>query len=624
MIPLIERIQNPEDLKSLSIEELDLLAYEIRKKLVDTTAKTGGHLAPSLGAVELILGIHLSIDCPTDKLFFDVGHQAYAHKIITGRLDEFDTLRTYGGLSGFTKKNESPYDSHDSGHASDSLSSALGYAYARDLRGGTEKVVALIGDGSISGGLAFEALNHMGQKKTPLIIVLNDNTMSISKNVGAISLQLARARTNPVYQNATKRITRNLSRNEVSQWFLRGGLKARASLKQLVVSGMLFEEMGIKYIGPINGHDITAIADAMDAAKNAKEPVIIHAITRKGKGYLPAEERPDVFHGIGPFDRATGEQVKDASALPSYTKVFSDALIEEARFDEDIVAITAAMAAGTGLDAFEKVFPDRFFDVGIAEEHAVTLATGLALGGKTPVVAIYSTFLQRAFDQIVINAALQNLHIVFCIDRAGIVGADGPTHNGAFDMAYLRMIPNMTILAPSNERELRDALHTAISLPGPVAVRYPRGSVEGVDIASAPALLPVGESVCVHEGADVAILAIGQMVNMAQDVAGLLGEKGIHAHVRDMRYVKPLDIQAVTAAAAYPLVVTLEEGCVAGGFGSAVLETLAAIGLHPDVLNIGLPDEFIAQGNRGELLESLQLDAPSITDRIFSKLKVKG
>jgi len=621
MKPIIETISSPDDLKRLSYEELELLAYEIRRKLVDTCSVNGGHLAPSLGTVELILAIHRSIDAPTDKLFFDVGHQSYAHKIVTGRLGEFDSLRTFGGISGFTKRHESPYDSHDSGHASDSLSSALGYAYARDLRGGTERVVALIGDGSISGGLAFEALNHMGQKKTPIIIVLNDNTMSISKNVGALSLQLARARTSRVYQDATKNITATLSTGRpLPEWFLEQGLKARASLKQLVIPGMLFEEMGVKYIGPIDGHDIRRIEDALSAAKNAGEPVLIHAVTRKGKGYLPAEEHPDIFHGIGPFDRATGDTPVSTGGAPRYTDVFSRTLIDEAHADERIVGITAAMPAGTGLDAFQEVFPRRFFDVGIAEEHAVTLASGLALGGALPVVAIYSTFLQRALDEIITNVALQGLHVVFCIDRAGIVGADGPTHHGAFDIAYMRMVPGMTVIAPSDESELRDALHTALTLDGPVAIRYPRGNGVGVDISGAPRLLPVGRATQLRDGSDVAILALGEMVHPALSVADALGERGVSARVVDMRFAKPIDAEAVRAAAACRLVVTMEDGVVSGGFGEGVLEVLSACGATPRTLLLGLPDAFVPGGDVPSLMHSVGLDVPSMVERIAAAL----
>lgn len=577
---------------------------------------------PSLGTVELILGIHRSIDAPTDKLFFDVGHQAYAHKIVTGRRDQFDTLRTFGGISGFTKRHESPYDSHDSGHASDSLSSALGYAYARDLRGGNERVVALIGDGAISGGLAFEALNSMGQKKTPLIIVLNDNTMSISKNVGALSLQLARARTSRVYQDATKNITATLSATgrPLPEWVLEQGLKARASIKQLVIPGMLFEEMGVKYIGPIDGHDIRKVEEAMAAAKNAGEPVIIHAVTKKGKSYLPAEQHPDVFHGIGPFDRATGVVKPSGNANPKYTKVFSDALIAEASVNENIVAITAAMPAGTGLDAFQRVYPKRFFDVGIAEEHAVTMASGLALGGAVPVVAIYSTFLQRSLDEIITNVALQNLHVVFCVDRAGLVGADGPTHHGMFDMAYLRMMPNMTILAPSNEAELRDALHTALALDGPVAVRYPRGNGVGVDISAAPSLLPVGKGVRLREGHDLTILSIGEMAQRALVTANLLETAGVSARVVDMRFVKPLDNLEVKAAADTSLVVTMEDGILAGGFGSAVLESLSRQGLVVPTLTLGVDDTFVAAGGVDQLLDSLGLSPEAMSKAILSAL----
>ena len=627
MKPLLEQIESPADLKSLTYEELDLLAFEIRRKIVETISENGGHLAPSLGAVELILAIHRVIDAPTDKLFFDVGHQAYAHKIITGRREAFDGVRKHGGISGFPKRGESEYDTYASGHASDSLSTAYGYAKARDLAGGTEKVVALIGDGSISGGLAFEAMNEMGQKKTPLVIVLNDNTMSISPNVGGLSLGLARARTNPIYQHATKRITEELSDGPTKKRFLDRGLRARAAVKSLVVPGMLFEEMGIKYLGPIDGHDIRTIEEALEVAFKAGEPVIIHAVTKKGKGYLPAEQHPDEFHGVGPFDRATGELVKKPGALPSYSKVFGDTLVNEVEQGVDAIAITAAMTDGTGLAEFAERFPERFVDVGIAEESAVTLASGIALAGKVPVVAIYSTFLQRAFDEIIINAALQNLHMVFCIDRAGIVGADGPTHNGAFDLAYLRLIPNMTIIAPSSARELRDALHTALRMDGPVAIRYPRGSADG-DALGDPIVLEAGKGVVVKPvelaepvtGKTVSILAVGKMVGPALTVAALLEEQGIGCSVADMRFVKPLDEDLVRDAAASDLIVTLEEGTEVAGFGSSVLEFYARESIAANTLVLGLPDAFLPQGTRDQVLADIALDEAGIAERIADRL----
>ncbi len=620
-VRIIDTIQSPADLKKLSNLELRQLADEIRETLIATTSETGGHLAPSLGAVELILGIHCVIDAPHDKLVFDVGHQAYAHKLITGRRDAFDTLRTYGGLSGFTKRLESEYDVHDSGHASDSISTALGLALARDLRGGDETIIAFIGDGSIGGGLALEALNQIGQLHTKITIVLNDNEMSIAKNVGALSLHLARARTAAPYRKARNRLTKHLeSPNPVVRWFFRAGLAVRDSLKQLVVPGMLFEEMGIKYMGPIDGHDIEDVKTAVLTAQKATGPVIIHALTHKGEGYAPAEDNPEVFHGIGPFDPLTGVAYKKDVKAPSYTKAFSDALLDEASKDEDIVAITAAMPGGTGLDAFGKRFPERFIDVGIAEEHATALANGLALGGKLPVVAIYSTFLQRAFDEIITNVALQKLHVVFAIDRAGIVGADGATHHGLFDIAYMRMIPNMKVLAPSDEAELVCALHTALALDGPVAIRYPRGNGTGADIPKPPAILPLGKAVVRTSGDDVCILALGHMVGLALAVADVLAADGISAKVYDMRWAKPIDVDAVRDASHYPLLVTMEEGVVAGGFGEGVLDVLQSQESQPKTLLFGIPDTFVPQGDLLQLLADLGLSRKAVAARIKAAL----
>ncbi|NTU89399.1 MAG: 1-deoxy-D-xylulose-5-phosphate synthase [Actinobacteria bacterium] len=615
---ILDTIDIPADIKALSYGELLELAQEIRNEIIATTSKTGGHLASSLGAVELILALHSVLDCPKDKLIFDVGHQAYAHKLITGRRADFDTLRTYKGMSGFTKRDESIYDVHDSGHASDSLSTAVGLAVARDLEGGDEHIVAIIGDGSISGGMAFEAMNQIGQLQTKMTIILNDNEMSISRNVGALSLYLAKARMNPAYLSISGKITHRMStcKNPVGRFFLRAGLAVKDSLKQFMVPGMLFEDYGIKYLGPIDGHDIRAIREAVAKAKTAPGPVIIHAITQKGRGYLPAENRPDVFHGVGSFDEETGESEKAPSGPPSYTQVFSDALIREAESNKDIVAITAAMPAGTGLDAFAEVFPGRTFDVGIAEEHAVTFASGLAIGGKIPVIAIYSTFLQRAYDQIIINVALQNQHVVFAIDRAGLVGADGPTHHGVFDISYLRLIPNMQILAPSNERELVDALHTALYLPGPVALRYPRGNGAGDEIPSKREVWTPGQSVLLKEGNDIAFLAVGRMVAHALEAAELLEAEGVSVRVVDMRWIKPIDEEAVIAASECALIVTVEEGVVVGGFGDAVLETLADKNLHTRVLQLGVEDAFVAQGDFKALFEEISLSPRSIAARV--------
>ncbi|MBQ6585242.1 MAG: 1-deoxy-D-xylulose-5-phosphate synthase [Coriobacteriales bacterium] len=621
---ILDTISCPADLKALGPSQCRVLAAEIRSEMISTVSRTGGHLAPSLGAIELIIAIHRFIDAPMDKLIFDVGHQAYAHKMLTGRLESFDTLRTLGGISGFPKREESPYDTHDSGHASDSLSIALGLALARDLNGDDNRVVALIGDGSLSAGMAFEAMNQIGQIKPKMTIVLNDNAMSISKNVGALAQRLAKARMNSHYLTASEKVISGLGSSEHpgTRKVLDAGLRFRDSIKSgFLKGGMLFEELGIKYLGPIDGHDMEVVEETLRAADRFNGPVIIHAVTTKGNGYEPSLEHPDIFHGIGPFDPETGAPIKKSGGAPSFTKVFSQALIAEAQDNPDIVAITAAMPSGTGLDAFASAYPKSFFDVGICEEHAVTFAAGLALGGKLPVVAIYSTFLQRAFDQIVINVALQKQHVVFCVDRAGLVGADGPTHHGAFDLAWLRCVPGLRILSPSNEAELVDALHTALYMDGPVVVRYPRGNGIGVPIPSEPGTWPLGESVIRRAGGDVVILAIGRMVNEALVAAEMLhAQWGIEARVVDMRWVKPIDQAAVAAAAKLPLLVTLEEGTLRGGFGSAVMESLAAQDLQPHVLTLGLPDAFITQGDVDSLMEGVGLSPAGIANSIAAAL----
>lgn len=643
---ILDGISSPADIKDLSHVQLNELAAELRGEIIAVCATNGGHLASSLGAVEIVLAAHRMLDCPHDKLVFDVGHQAYAHKLITGRLDRFQTLRQPGGISGFPKITESPYDAHDSGHASDSLATAFGYALARDLRGGDEVIAAVIGDASISGGLAFEALNAIGQSKTKVIVILNDNEMSISRNVGALSLYLGRLRTSNLYTAARDQVERSLSSTgTLGRVLVDAGEAAKRSVKHLVVPGMLFEEFGFTYIGPINGHSIIDIEDAIMSAKQVNGPVLIHAVTRKGAGYPPAEERPEFFHGVGPFDITTGHTLAEPSPTPSYTKVFSNALIAEALRTPDVVAISAGMMGGTGLDAFARRFPLRCIDVGIAEGNAVAIASGMALAGLIPVVAIYSTFLQRAYDEIVINVALQNQHVVFAIDRAGVVGADGPTHHGLFDIAFLRSIPNMRILAPSDEAELSDALHTAITLEGPIAVRYPRGTGEGVPVPKERAIWEPGTSVVRREptdfdGAgdtygtsdlsstvpvDIEMLALGHLVPASVKAADALAQRGLRVRVTDMRWAKPLDEAAVKRAASASLVVTVEEGTVAGGFGSAVLEVLSDLGLTPRTLLMGLPDRFVGQGKPADLLDEAGLSSEAMVRRIsqvFDDLRV--
>ncbi len=621
---ILDIITSPADLKLLSNEELSILAGEIRHEIVTTTSKTGGHVASSLGAVEIILALHSLLDCPKDKIVFDVGHQAYAHKLVTGRLKDFGTLRTYGGLSGFPKPSESPYDVHYSGHASDSLSVALGLAEARDLAGADQKVVALIGDAALSGGMAFEALNNIGQAQTPMVIILNDNEMSISHNVGALMKHLGYMRASSQYRQARDNVQEHLeSSGPVGKAITNFGRSMKESMKQFVIPhSMIFEQLGIVCTAPIDGHNIAQLRETLRAVLNADGPVLMHVVTRKGQGYMPAVRNPEKFHGIAPYNIATGEVIKSGKpSAPKYTNVFGKALVAEAESNADIVAITAAMKGGTGLDEFAEKFPERFVDAGICEEHAVGFAGGLAANGKKPVVALYSTFMQRAVDQMIINVALPKLDVVFAIDRAGIVGADGPTHHGVFDLVYARMVPNMRVLAPSNEAELVHALHTALAMGGPFAIRYPRGEGEGVPLPEAAEVLPEGKGRVVREGEDVAILAFGRMVGQALSAADALVEQGVSARVVDMRWVKPLDVQAIQAAAETKLVVTVEEGVIAGGVGEGVLGEMARMGLHTPALNLGIQDAFVTQGGVGQLLHEQGLDAEGIAASVQERYR---
>ena len=617
-------ISSPADLKVLSNDELAILASEIRREIVSTTSKTGGHVASSLGAVEIILALHAELNCPDDKIVFDVGHQAYAHKLVTGRRDEFATLRTFGGMSGFPKPSESPYDVHFSGHASDSLSVALGLAQARDLAGADNKVVAVIGDASLGGGMAFEALNNIGQAQTPMVIILNDNEMSISHNVGALMKHLGAMRASNQYRHARDNMQEHLENSgPVGKAITNLGRNMKESMKQFVIPhSMIFEQLGIVCTTPLDGHNIGQLREMLRTVLAADGPVLMHVVTRKGEGYTPARQNPEKFHGIAPYDVATGEVVKSGgSGAPKYTNVFGKALVAEAEKDDRIVAITAAMKGGTGLDAFAEKFPDRFVDTGIAEEHAVGYAGGLAAGGRKPVVAIYSTFLQRAVDQMIINVALPKLDVVFAIDRAGIVGADGPTHHGVFDLVYCRMIPNMRVLAPSDEAELVNALRTALQMGGPFAIRYPRGEAEGAPLPEIPEVLPEGKARVIREGSDVAILAFGRMVAQAKGAAESLAADGISARVVDMRWVKPLDAQAIRQACETKLVVTVEGGVIAGGAGEGVLGEMAAAGLTTPAVNLGIKDEFVTQGSVGQLLHEQGLDAEGIAAAVREQLR---
>lgn len=611
---LLERINGPENLKGLSLEELRQLAAEIRAELVGTVARTGGHLAPNLGVVELTLALHRVFNSPADKIIWDVGHQCYVHKLLTGRQGSFKTLRQSGGLSGFPKREESPHDPFNTGHSSTSLSAALGMALARDLRGEKHEVIAVIGDGAMTAGMAFEALNHAGHLGTHFIVVLNDNEWSIANSVGAMANYLSRLRTSNTYARGKEKFKRLLrSWPPAGPKMLKAAERLKDSLKYLLLPGMVFEELGFTYLGPIDGHDLLALQEVLLRAKRISGPVLVHVLTKKGKGYRPAEENPDLFHGIGPFDVTTGCP-KDEGSVPTYTAVFGKSLVRLAAQDESIIAITAAMPSGTGLEAFAREYPQRFFDVGIAEQHAVTLAAGLAAAGFKPVVAIYSTFLQRAYDQVVHDVCLQGLPVVLAIDRAGLVGEDGETHQGLFDLAYLRHIPQMTVMVPKDEDELQHMLYTALNLDGPAALRYPRGRGLGVPLAEEPRLLPVGQGEVLREGKDLAILAVGPLVYEALAAADDLVARGIEAAVVNARFVKPLDRELILSLARRTgFVITVEEHTTVGGFGSAVLELLAAEGVRDvAVLCLGIPDVFVGHGRPADLRARFGLDARGI------------
>ncbi len=619
---LLDKINSPEDLKGLSIDELDSLSDEIRKKIIETVSCTGGHLASNLGVVELTLALHYVFNSPEDRIIWDVGHQSYTHKLITGRRDRFHTLRQFKGISGFPKPSESPHDQFGTGHSSTSISAALGMAIARDLKGQDHHVIAVIGDGAMTAGLSFEALNNAGQLKVPMIVILNDNEMSISRNVGAISKYLNKILTTDFYKRF-KRDTKNILEGIPRFGFSmsRFAHKLEETFKGFFLPGQLFEEFGFNYIGPINGHDLKELINTLDSVKDIREPILIHVITQKGRGYEHSEKDPSCFHGIGPFDTQSGKTVSKADR-PSYSKVFGDTLTGIAEKNKKVLAITAAMKEGTGLEDFARRFPERFFDVGIAEQHAVTFAAGLAKEGLRPVVAIYSTFLQRAYDQIVHDVALQGLPVVFAIDRAGLVGDDGPTHHGVFDISYLRHIPNMVVMAPKDKEEFEEMLEFAIDLNRPVAIRYPRGRcVEEFPGSSAP--LSLGEAEILLEGNDIAIVAVGNMVYPAYQAALKLKEMGISATVVNARFIKPLDNHIIkTIAERHYHILTVEENAVAGGFGSLVLETLSNMGIDDvKVRLLGIPDTFIEHGSQKTLRDILELDSEGI---LKNCLRLKG
>ena len=612
---LLDTINNPQELKKLPPEFLPQLAKEIREKIISTVARTGGHLAPSLGVVELSIALHYVFDCPRDKIVWDVGHQAYAHKLLTGRQDRFHTLRQHGGLSGFPKRGESCYDAFDTGHSSTSISAALGIAIARCLKKERHRVIAVIGDGSMTAGIAFEGLNNAGDLNKDLIVVLNDNGMSIAPNVGALSSFFSRKLTRPTMV-FLKRQVENLMRSlpAIGEDLVTWAKRSEESFKAFFTPGMLFEALKFTYLGPVNGHRLDHLVETFNNVKNLKGPILIHVLTTKGKGYEPAETDPTGFHGLGKFDPDTGEPKKSVSEVPSYTEVFGDTLVRLARQDPKIVAITAAMPDGTGLVDFRQEFPTRFFDVGICEQHAVTFAGGLAVEGMRPVTVIYSTFLQRAYDQILHDICLQKLPVVFAIDRAGIVGEDGETHQGLFDLSYLRHLPNLVLMAPKDENELRDMLFTAVEHPGPVALRYPRGRGMGVAFSSTLRKVPIGKAEVLREGQDLLILALGASVSPALEAAKELEKQGFSATVVNVRFIKPLDEPLILSLAAqHGRVLTVEENVVAGGFGSAVLELLADHDLFGvTVKRLGIPDVFVEHGTQDVLRKKYGLDAAGI------------
>jgi len=620
---LLERINSSQDLKKLSLSELNSLAAEIRVRLIEVVSRTGGHLASSLGAVELIIALHYCLNTPKDRIVFDVGHQAYAHKILTGRNNEFPTLRQYQGLSGFPSKDESVYDSFTSGHSSNAVSLGLGIACARDLLPSKEqfKVACVIGDGSLSGGLCFEGLNNAGHLKKDILVILNTNELSIAPNVGAISNYLNKIISLPVYNRFHDSLVNFLStRVPRGSRLINLMSKFEEGLKGLFVPGMLFEELGFRYFGPIDGHDLGALNQTLKNIANIRGPRILHVVTKKGKGCSFAENDPVRFHGIGCFDINTGEATpgKSSPELKSYTEVFRDKIVELARKDSKILAITAAMPEGTGLNKFRDIFPERFFDVGIAEAHAVCFASGLASQGFKPVVAVYSTFLQRAYDQMIQEVSLQDLPVIFAVDRAGIVGEDGVTHQGIFDIAYLKSIPNLVVMAPKDGRELEAMLEFAVSLNKPVAIRYPRANT--FLSGDLPEPLKLGKAELIKEGRDFTVIALGSMVSVAQEAVAILNKEGLTGNLINARFAAPLDIALIKSAclAAKP-VITIEEGVRDSGFGSAVAQEL---GIR--VLRLGLPLEFIPHGPRELLLEKNGLCAPAIAENIRREIKDNG
>lgn len=617
---VLDKIKKANDIKKLSPQEVDILRDEIREFLIDSISVTGGHLASNLGVVELTMALHLSLDLPTDKIVWDVGHQSYTHKILTGRKDGFASLRKFGGMSGFPKTDESDCDCFNTGHSSTSISAGLGLAMARQITGDDYHVVSVIGDGALTGGMAYEALNNASSIESNFIIVLNDNNMSISENVGGVSHYLSGFRTADAYRDLKNNVMNSLNQIPVyGERMVKRIRNTKSSIKQLFIPGMFFEEMGIIYLGPVDGSDIGEMCRIFEEAKRVDGPVLVHVITKKGAGYLPAEKFPARFHGAEPFDIATGLP-KNKRTKANYTDVFSTVMVKAGECNEKLVAITAAMADGTGLRRYRRCYPKRFFDVGIAEGHAVTFAAGLAKAGLIPVFAVYSSFLQRGFDQIIHDVCIQNLHVIFAIDRAGLVGSDGETHQGIFDISYLSQIPNMTVLAPKNKWELSDMMKFAIDFDGPIAIRYPRGlAYDGLKEYRSP--IRFAKSETIFKGTDVAILALGSMVKTAETVCGILKEHGITATLINARFAKPFDGEVIKSLTAYHhTIVTMEENVKSAGFGEHVAEYLEDNGIDLKLINISIPDAYVEHGNVDKLKEMLKIDALSVADRIINEV----
>ncbi|GFI16613.1 1-deoxy-D-xylulose-5-phosphate synthase [Lachnospiraceae bacterium] len=617
---LLDNIKNVNDIKNINASDYPALAQEIREFLIEKISRTGGHLGSNLGAVELTIALHLFLNLPEDKLIWDVGHQSYTHKLLTGRREGFENLRKFGGMSGFPKRKESDCDCFDTGHSSTSISAGLGLVKARDIQGGTNTVVSVIGDGSLTGGMAYEALNNAAKLETNFIIVLNDNNMSISENVGGVSKYLNNIRTANAYLDIKEGVYNTLKDIPKGAKVVEGIRKAKSSFKHLVVPGMFFEDMGITYLGPVDGHNISAMLRVFQEAKRTRNAVLVHVITEKGKGFAPAERHPARFHGAEPFDIETGLPTKPRTTA-NYTDIFSTVMTKLGARDEKIVAITAAMPDGTGLKRFRNMYPDRFFDVGIAEEHAVTFAAGLAAGGLRPVVAVYSSFLQRAYDQILHDVCIQNLPVVFAIDRAGLVGSDGETHQGIFDLSYLSSIPNMHIMAPKNKWELSDMMKFAAAFDGPIAVRYPRGDAyAGLKGYRAP--IELGRSELLYAEGEICLMAVGSMVKTAEEVKAQLNREGYKCSIINARFVKPIDEESVKwAAANHKLVVSMEENVASGGYGEKVRDVMGNLKLSPGFIQIAIPDEYVEHGNVDLLKKEIGIDAESIIERIKKEME---